>query len=120
GQKVVDERGNDVAEGTYEARFAPFGKADFETFFALDHGSLRDGGTLLGDKSGGLRDALFAAARSGDDIRRVHAALVHEEEELFRPRARVLPVNKAILAMKTATERARDLSSLPKGAKRAS
>lgn len=113
GQKVVDAGGHEEAEGSYEARFAPFGRTDFETFFALDHGALRDGGTLLGDKSGGLRDALFAAARSGEDIGRVRAALVAEEEALFKPKARVLLLNKAVGAMKAATERARQLSSLP-------
>ncbi len=113
GQKVVDERGTELAEGSYEARFAPFGRADFETFFALDHGTLRDGGSLLGDKSGGLRDALFAAARSGEDIGRVRQALIAEEEALFKPRARVLLVNKAVATMKEASERARALSSPP-------
>lgn len=113
GQKIVDARGHDEPEGSYEARFAPFGRADFETFFALDHAALRDGATLLGDKSGGLRDALFAAARSGEDIGRVRAALVAEEEALFKPKARVLLVNKAVGAMKAASERARQLSSPP-------
>lgn len=112
-QKIVEKSGHEIDAADYESRFAPYARGEFETLFALDHGALHDGGTLLGDKAGSLRDALFAAAQSGADIRRVHADLEREEGDLYRPRAKVLPVNKAIARMKKALDDARAYSSPP-------
>ena len=109
-QKVVDHRGQ---SRDYQELFLPFSQSDYQTLFSLDHVSLRDGGALLGDQAGSLREALFAAAKSGEELHRVRGELLAREAELYRPKGKVLPLNRALAQLRELQEKARDASSKP-------
>lgn len=93
-------RGPDDVEVVEEARLrGMLGGVDEVTFgqrFGIDYEELRRGGRAVVEGGGDLGNILFAAGSGMADLRDVQKKLEDEADELFRPRAQVPRISKAL------------------------
>jgi uncharacterized protein YhaN len=84
------------------------GEELFATMFGIDHPGLVAGGGEIVRGGGQVGQLLFAAGAGVETVRRLEQALAAEADELFKPRASVPLINKALSELDEARKAIRD------------
>lgn len=91
---LVDIDGRTITEDPLPQLLGYLDEHSFASRFGLDQEDLKRGAEAL---LGGSEEGLFSAGTAGADVRGVLAALRESSDEIFKPRGRVLPLNRALV-----------------------
>lgn len=110
---LLDEHGKPLAEAVLLALLSGVDRPLYETFFALDHASLRSGGDKLATGEGDAADALFASASGLEGLPELVRDLLRRAEDLFGPgnKGRLRPAIRSLLEHTRELNRAQSVVS---------
>jgi uncharacterized protein YhaN len=99
-QSLRDEADRPVTASMMQKLLSEISESAFQQQFAINHDQLRRGSQELYEDKGELGAALFSAATGLTSVGRVASELEKEANDIFKPRATTLPINKAIKQIK--------------------
>jgi uncharacterized protein YhaN len=106
---LLDGEGKPCQEDALEAYLQGVDGALFDRLYGLDHRTLSLGGKALLEEGGKVGESLFAAGL-GPGFRQVRDSLREEAEQLWKPKSRILAIDKAIESYRAAQKKAAELS----------